>query len=258
MEQKNKMQMMLILASAGILFLLIVVVAAVSMIGKNQSGNANSQPDNSLETTITPVQPRSPETVTAEKTVGAMPFRLSPDVPQELFLSIQDNSQNGAVTSEITYEGDNFKVVLTPLTHPGVTEVGVAEGIRPYPPVYSYNPEDFERLTVIDGKELFISKTGATGFDIASDSAVLSGRPRMSANTPENFGETTEYYVYQKYGDYGISEYLSIFTDNPGEMPSYNQNLIIRYSITEPAAYENWDTHKKWLKQVIDSLKERQ
>lgn len=255
---------MLIGGSSILLLVLIITVFLVTFNRRDAQNPSTERPVTATNPSITPVNGSQeqildlPENLPNDTLDQNLPVALTAAAPAELWTKISDNSSPAYATYDITYtaEKQTFEIVITTNSRLDTDELISSDTAKILPPTYPYKAADFETLAIVDGKQILVSKTGAEDLVQSGDSVQLESLPRMNPKNSQSTGAKNEYYLYQRYGD-GVSEYLSIFTPNPGESPSYNQHLTVRYSISSVDENQNWTTYKQWLKQVVESLEKR-
>ncbi len=255
---------MLIVGSSILLLVLIVTVFLVTFNRRDAQNPSTERPVTATNPSITPIaglpeEPLElPDNLPNDTLDENLPVALTAAAPAELWTKISDNSSPTYASYDITYTSEEqaFEMVITTSSRLDTDDLISSDTAKILPPTYPYNAADFETLAIVEGKQILVSKTGAEDLVQSGDTVQLESLPRMNPKNSQSAGTKNEYYLYQRYGD-GVSEYLSIYTANPGDSPSYNQHLTVRYSITSAEGNQNWTTYKQWLQQVIESLEKR-
>lgn len=255
---------MLIVGSSTLLLVLITVIFLITFNRRDIQNPSTERPITATNPSITPVTGRREVSFKLSNNLlndtldQNLPVALTATAPAELWTKISDNSSPTYATYDITYttEKQAFEMVITTNRRLDTDELVSSDTAKILPPTYPYKAADFETLAIVDGKQILVSKTGAEDLVQSGDSVQLESLPQMIPKNSLSAGAKNEYYLYQRYGN-RVSEYLSIYSANPGESPSYNQHLTVRYSIASAEENQKWNTYKLWLKQVIESLEQR-
>ncbi len=188
-----------------------------------------------------------------------LPYQISATVPEDLWISIEDNTSSTEAHTLTTFEsnatGFTIEVESNISRIDPETNLGYQQS-RPYGTVYPYVEDDFVQIAVVDGIELYVSKTGATTFaDSTSETSeyILAADDEI-VSAAEAASRTYRYAVYQRYLD-GLSPYLSIYQyDEPPEVPLLSRYVFITYWTTDTGSEIDWDTYQSTLVDLLNSL----
>ena len=244
---KHKLLFILISASSIILLILLFVTALIlRSSGRSTSEPAVIQQGNDFVTpTLAVIIPDGPASDESRLETN-YPFELENAIPQELWIDVTDNSSDGYKSYDMTLSGDDsFSMIITTLSsNPEATS---EERVKYNPPQYAYNTSDFIRIAVVNGQELYVSRSGGVALEVASEEGRLVDEP-LSTTT-----EDDPVYVYQKY-PFGLSEYISAFSVTGQNSPSYDNHTIIRYSISSAADAGKWPTYRELITETVSGL----
>lgn len=250
----------LIGVSAVVLLLLITAVILLRSTAKDRAA-ASVLPSPAASTPSPAALPAAAQTsdlpTDPVERLRGLPFTLPANLPGDLWVSADANTASDFESYTIrmdTPTGD-FRITMTATRAVGATELEAAGTARSLPPVYAYEPADFEPIATIGGVELLVSRTGAAGYEEGTRSARLIAVPPQRYKTEGAL--EGRYYVYQKY-PYGISEYLNVYSTIRGQEPSYNDTVIIDYSLLGSSPDEVWRSRKAILRDALAVIKKKQ
>ncbi|MFW5703216.1 MAG: hypothetical protein ACOCXQ_00070 [Patescibacteria group bacterium] len=266
--QQNKTKLFIGLIAGSGVVLLVLIVAVMMIMNQNTSqdtADSTRRPTQPVRPTTIPApilneQPSSPESVLdpVEEVTKNFPVDLTSDFPRDLTVSIEDSSQEElgliSYTVDADTEDDVFQVRFEINDQTNDSEY---EGISGNPDIYQVADTEMELLTTVDGVDLYVSRTGASKQTIVPEvGPVLEIEPQPEvATNKDGLGEHV-YYIYQKFGEIGYSEHLTIHSDPRFEnVPDYQNSIIVSYWITDDSGIENWETYKELLIEAVSAVK---
>lgn len=245
MEKKQKILFMLIATSSIVLLILLfLTVLILRSEGTDTSERVRTLPNESVTPTLTVLTPKGP--ASEEAGIEAdYPFELEGAIPEELWMDISNDSVDGYKSFDMTLQGDDsFTIIITTLS--ADPETTSTERVKYQPPQYAYAQNEFVRIATVNGQELYVSRTGASGLEEASNEGRLVSQPQMT--DPD-----ISYYVYQRY-PFGLSEYITAFNTEDRTEPDFDNHTIIRYGFTDQADADKWQIYQPLIQETITGL----